>query len=76
MLRARVGRVPLARKRVRAAGLAGGRPVWVDDADFDLFYHLRHAALPPPGSPAQLGEFLARLLSRPLDRSRPLWEMT
>ena len=54
-------------------GLA--RPVWVDDPDFDITYHVRRSALPSPGSDAQLHELIARLGSRPLDRSRPLWEM-
>ena len=51
------------------------RPVWVDDPDFDITYHVRRSALPSPGSDAQLHELIARLGSRPLDRSRPLWEM-
>lgn len=72
-LRARLHLVPLARKRLQ--DVAGGSPVWVDDTEFDLSFHLRHAALPAPGDRAQLGEFLARLMSRPLDRSRPLWEL-
>ncbi len=56
---------------------AGWRnPVWVDDEDFDLSYHVRRAALPRPGSGTQLEELVARLQSRRLDRSRPLWELT
>lgn len=73
-LQARLHQAPLARKRLQDAPL-GRRPSWVDDPDFDLSYHLRHAALPAPGDRAQLGEFLARLIGRPLDRRRPLWEM-
>lgn len=73
-LEARLDHAPLARKRLREVPL-GGRPAWVDDPDFDLSYHLRHAALPAPGDRVQLGEFLSRLLGRQLDRRRPLWEM-
>ena len=54
-------------------GLA--RPVWIDDRDFDITYHIRRSALPSPGSDDQLHELIARLGSRPLDKSRPLWEM-
>jgi diacylglycerol O-acyltransferase / wax synthase len=50
-------------------------PVWVDDPDFDLSYHVRHAALPAPGDAGQLGQFVSRLIARPLDRKRPLWEL-
>src|SRR6478609_9078206 len=50
-------------------------PVWVDDPDFDITYHIRRSALPSPGSDGQLHELIARLGSRPLDKSRPLWEM-
>jgi WS/DGAT/MGAT family acyltransferase len=49
--------------------------VWVDDERFDVTYHVRRSALPKPGSRDQLNELVARLMSRPLDRSRPLWEM-
>jgi WS/DGAT/MGAT family acyltransferase len=49
--------------------------VWVDDENFDLSYHVRRTALPRPGSDDQLHELVARVLSRPLDRDRPLWEM-
>lgn len=50
-------------------------PYWVDAADFDLTYHLRHSALPRPGTQEQLEEFVARILARPLDRAHPLWEL-
>lgn len=49
-------------------------PVWVDDAEFNLDYHVRHTALPHPGNAAQLRKLAARLMSSPLHRSRPLWE--
>ena len=49
--------------------------MWVDDPDFDITYHVRRSALPRPGTDAQLLEFCARIQSRLLDRSRPLWEM-
>ena len=75
VLERRLDRMPLARQRVLPAPPGAGRPVWVDDPDFDLSYHLRHAALPAPGDRGQLGEFLSRLIARPLDRSRPLWEL-
>lgn len=75
VLRDRLDDVPLARRRVRRVPPGAGRPVWVDDTDFDLSYHVRHAALPAPGDPGQLGELLSRLIGRPLDRERPLWEL-
>ena len=54
-------------------GLA--RPVWIDDRDFDITYHVRRSALPSPGSDEQFHELIGRLAARPLDKSRPLWEM-
>ncbi|MDQ3741274.1 MAG: wax ester/triacylglycerol synthase family O-acyltransferase [Actinomycetota bacterium] len=50
-------------------------PYWVDDADFDVDYHVREIALASPGSDAQLAAQVARIHSRPLDRARPLWEL-
>ncbi|MDP9022462.1 MAG: wax ester/triacylglycerol synthase family O-acyltransferase, partial [Actinomycetota bacterium] len=50
-------------------------PIWIDDEQFDLSYHVRHAALPRPGRTDQLMEYVGRLISRPLDRKRPLWEL-
>ena len=67
--------MPRYRQRVRGvpARLAG--PVWVDDENFDLTFHVRRSALPRPGTPEQLREFVGRILARRLDRSRPLWEV-
>ena len=73
-LAARLHEVPLARRKVVDVPLGAG-PRWIDDDDFDLSYHLRHAALPRPGDAAQLGEAISRLIARPLDRDRPLWEL-
>ena len=66
---------PTFRQRLIEVPLGLGLPYWVDDPDFDLEYHLRDVALPAPGDEQQLGEQVARIHSRPLDRSRPLWEM-
>ena len=49
-------------------------PFWIDDADFDLDFHVRNTAIPPPGGDQQLSELVARIIARPLDRARPLWE--
>jgi diacylglycerol O-acyltransferase / wax synthase len=72
---AKLVQVPRYRQKVRAVPLAVGRPVWVDDAHFHLPYHLRHTALPHPGGEAELRNLVGRLMSQPLDRSRPLWEL-
>ncbi len=48
-------------------------PYWIEDPDFDLDFHIRESAVPPPGDDRKLGETVARIFSRPLDRSRPLW---
>jgi WS/DGAT/MGAT family acyltransferase len=50
-------------------------PVWIDDPSFNVFYHVRHAALPPPGEERQLKRLAGRILSQKLDRGKPLWEM-
>jgi WS/DGAT/MGAT family acyltransferase len=51
------------------------RPVWVDDASFDLNFHVRHTSLPRPGSDAQLKKLAGRVMAQHLDRERPLWEL-
>jgi diacylglycerol O-acyltransferase / wax synthase len=63
------------RQRLVTVPLGLGLPYWVDDPDFDIEFHLREVGLPAPGDDAQLGEQVARIHARPLDRTRPLWEM-
>lgn len=75
LIRQRIPFVPRYRQRIREVPFGIARPVWVDDERFDVTYHVRRSALPKPGSREQLNELVARLMSRPLDRSRPLWEM-
>ncbi len=67
--------LPPMRWRLAEVPLGLDYPYWVDDADFDLEYHVRELALPAPGSDAQLAEQVARIFARPLDRARPLWEL-
>ena len=71
----RLPQIPRYRQKVREVSHGLARPVWIDDRDFDITYHVRRSALPSPGSDAQLHDLVARLGSRPLDKSRPLWEM-
>src|SRR3984893_3716346 len=71
----RLPQIPRYRQRVREVRIGTARPVWLDDNDFDITYHVRRSALPSPGSDEQLHELIARLAARPLDKSRPLWEM-
>lgn len=73
-IEAQIASLPRYRQRLAFAPLSG-RLVWVDDPHFDLDYHLRHTALPPPGSAEALKRLAGRVLSQPLDRDRPLWEM-
>ncbi|UGT77274.1 wax ester/triacylglycerol synthase family O-acyltransferase [Mycolicibacterium smegmatis] len=71
----RLPQIPRYRQKVREVTLGLARPVWIDDREFDITYHIRRSALPSPGSDAQLHDLVARLGSRPLDKTRPLWEM-
>ena len=71
----RLAFVPRYRQRLMHVPGGLARPVWVDDDDFDLTYHVRQSAVPRPGSMEQVQELVARIIPRPLDRSRPLWEM-
>jgi len=75
MVEGKLGLVPRYRQRVRFIPLGLGRPVWVDDPHFNLSYHLRHSALPPPGGDEQLRRTAARIFAQRLDRGKPLWEI-
>src|SRR5207302_2602385 len=66
---------PRFRQRVVFPRLAAARPVWVDDGAFDLGFHMRRAALPSPGGHRELIDYVQRVISRPLDRTKPLWEL-
>jgi len=74
-LEPRLHLAPHLRRKLVRVPLELDHPVWIEDPHFDLEYHVRHVALPAPGSMDQLGDLVGRLLSRPLDHSRPLWEM-
>ena len=71
----RIAHVPRYRQRIKSVPGGLANPVWVDDRHFDMTYHVRRSALPRPGSDEQLEELVARIQPRPLDRSRPLWEV-
>jgi diacylglycerol O-acyltransferase / wax synthase len=75
LLEERIALAPRYRQKVRPVPGHLANPVWVDDADFDISYHVRRSVLPRPGSAEQLVEFCARIQTRRLDRARPLWEM-
>jgi WS/DGAT/MGAT family acyltransferase len=74
LMESRLDLLPALRRRVVEVPLGLHAPVWIEDPDFDLGYHVRRAALPAPGGPAELAEFVADVASRPLDRAHPLWE--
>jgi diacylglycerol O-acyltransferase len=67
--------VPRYRQRLAFVPLNQGRPVWVDDPHFNVSFHVRHTALPPPGGEDELKQLSGRVFSQALDRSRPLWEI-
>jgi WS/DGAT/MGAT family acyltransferase len=72
---ARLHLVPRYRQRLASVPLGQGRPVWVDDPQFRLPFHVRHTALPRPGDNKQLRRLAAQIFSEALDRDRPLWEI-
>ncbi|SEO59892.1 WS/DGAT/MGAT family O-acyltransferase [Amycolatopsis saalfeldensis] len=74
LIGARLAFLPRYRQRVLTVPGHLARPVWVDDTDFDLNYHVRRSALPQPGTDEQLFDLVARLISRRLAPERPLWE--
>jgi len=75
LLEERISLAPRYRQKVRMVPGHLAHPLWLDDPNFDITYHVRRSALPRPGTDDQLLEFCARIQSRLLDRSRPLWEM-
>src|SRR3954447_19982453 len=73
-IRSRLHLVPRYRHKLAFPPIETGRPVWIDDPSFNLEYHVRHTALPAPGSEEQLRALAARIHSQRLDRAKPLWE--
>jgi diacylglycerol O-acyltransferase / wax synthase len=71
----RIDQLTPFRRRLVEVPLGLDLPYWIEDPDFDIDYHVRHHAVPPPGNAQQLGEVISRIVARPLDRSRPLWEL-
>jgi diacylglycerol O-acyltransferase len=71
----RLALVPRYRQKLRFVPLNQGRPVWVDDPHFNIEYHVRATALPPPGDEEQLKRLAGRVFAQQLDRSKPLWEV-
>ena len=72
----RIHLVPRLRQRLAMVPFGIGKPYWVEDPAFNLDMHLQHVALPSPGNWKELRRLAARAFSTPLDRTRPLWEMT
>ena len=76
MIESRLHLVPRYRQRLAFVPFGQGRPVWVDDPHFNIAYHLRHAALPSPGTDHELRILAGRLFAQELDRAKPLWEIS
>jgi diacylglycerol O-acyltransferase / wax synthase len=74
-IRSRLRLVPRYRQKLAVPRFEMGRPFWVDDPSFNIDYHVRHTALPKPGSDDQLRQLAGRIFSQRLDRSKPLWEV-
>jgi WS/DGAT/MGAT family acyltransferase len=74
-VRTRLPLVPRFRQKLVVPPLEAGRPLWADDVNFNLTYHIRHTALPEPGGEEQLKQLAGRIFSQQLDRSKPLWEL-
>ncbi|TLF80817.1 WS/DGAT/MGAT family O-acyltransferase [Nocardia cyriacigeorgica] len=79
-LKAELGRrlplIPHMRRKVHEVPFNLDHPVWVDDPNFDLDYHIRRVGLPKPAGRAELADLIGDIASRPMDRDRPLWEMS
>jgi diacylglycerol O-acyltransferase / wax synthase len=75
LLLGKLPQVPRYRQRVQPVPLHAGRPLWVDDEHFQVLYHVRHTAVPRPGSAEQLRNLAGRVLGQRLDMTKPLWEV-
>jgi diacylglycerol O-acyltransferase / wax synthase len=75
LILSKLPKVPRYRQRVRPVPMQVGRPVWVDDPHFQILYHVRHTAVPKPGSDEQLRNLAGRVLGQRLDMAKPLWEL-
>ncbi|MBW3621087.1 MAG: wax ester/triacylglycerol synthase family O-acyltransferase [Actinobacteria bacterium] len=75
LIASRLDRLPPFRWKLVQVPFGIDLPYWVEDPDFDLEFHLRRSGVPKPGGPRELAEVVARIHARPLDRSRPLWEL-
>src|SRR5438128_11436248 len=75
LIEARLDQVPRYRQRVQFVPFKQGRPVWIDESQFDLEYHVRHTALPAPGGDEELKRLAGRLFSQALQPDKPLWEL-
>jgi WS/DGAT/MGAT family acyltransferase len=75
-IRSRVHQLPRLRQRLQYPPLGLGTPFWVDDPHFDIHHHVHRAQLPVPGGDGQFRELVGELLAPPLDRGKPLWELT
>jgi WS/DGAT/MGAT family acyltransferase len=74
-VRGRLNMVPRFRQRLAIPPFEAGRPLWIDDVNFNLTYHIRHTGLPEPGGEEELKRLAGRVFSQQLDRSKPLWEL-
>jgi WS/DGAT/MGAT family acyltransferase len=74
-IESRLHLVPRYRQKLAYPRFEMGRPLWVDDPSFNVAYHVRHTALPRPGSVEQLRNLTGRIFSQRLDRTKPLWEL-
>jgi WS/DGAT/MGAT family acyltransferase len=71
----RIDQLAPFRRRLVEVPLGLDLPYWIEDPAFDIDFHVRHHAVPPPGTPEQLADVVSRIVARPLDRRRPLWEL-
>jgi WS/DGAT/MGAT family acyltransferase len=75
LIEERIHLLPPYRRRLVEVPFGLDHPYWIEDPDFDLDFHVRHMGLPAPGDARQLAEQVSRIVARPLDRTRPLWEL-